>query len=154
MPSASADASQARVAPGTSQIALLDAQVLSCSLDGTIREWDLVAAKETDTWDVGMPVEDMVLYSPDQLLLSCHWQRKGARQGTKGGRIFRLSVCSEDMKPIRVIKTGAPLRFCASSDSSMVAAVERNSLHILQPEGTSVRHIKLHHTRHLTVRSV
>uniref|UniRef100_A0A383VBL7 WD repeat-containing protein 75 second beta-propeller domain-containing protein n=1 Tax=Tetradesmus obliquus TaxID=3088 RepID=A0A383VBL7_TETOB len=122
--------------------------VLSSSLDGTLRQWDIQEGTSLQTWTIGQPIESMV-YSKQAGLayVSVHYKRG------QSGRVIPYQLPSGEEAPGRV-KVSKAGRLVISASGQHVAAVDRNSLFVWaagsSAAGRRAKPLNLPHTKPYT----
>ncbi|WIA14140.1 hypothetical protein OEZ85_002682 [Tetradesmus obliquus] len=122
--------------------------VLSSSLDGTLRQWDIQEGALLQTWTIGQPIESMV-YSKQAGLayVSVHYKRG------QSGRVIPYQLPSGEEAPGRV-KVSKAGRLVISASGQHVAAVDRNSLFVWaagsSAAGRRAKPLNLPHTKPYT----
>lgn len=88
----------------------------------------------------------MVLVGKGMAVVSTSW-----REG-QAGRVWMCHLGSEEWKAVLRLNTpGTNLAVSPSQD--FVATFERNTVHCIKPHHPDVLQFRMHHTRHITVRT-
>ncbi|KAF6265630.1 WD40-repeat-containing domain protein [Scenedesmus sp. NREL 46B-D3] len=97
--------------------------VLSSSLDGSLRQWDIQEGASVQTWNIGMPIESMVYSKPVGLAYVCVHYKQGQ------GRVIPCQLPSgkEAAGRVRVSKAGG---LFISESGRHVGIIDKNSLFV------------------------
>eukprot|EP00878_Enallax_costatus_P013093 GHUV01013681.1.p1 GENE.GHUV01013681.1~~GHUV01013681.1.p1 ORF type:complete len:298 (+),score=25.60 GHUV01013681.1:581-1474(+) len=101
-----------------------DKVVLSSSLDGTLRRWDIQEGTVLKAWNIGEPVECMVYSGPTGIAYMAIPHRGG-----QSGRVVSYLLSTGEEQPGR-LKTSRSVQLVISPLGHHVAAVDRNSLFV------------------------